>query len=225
MTDFTGFTEETLPLLAALPDFTRDDYAGRKAEIVEAIQDPAKAFVAAMIDELRATVSPGITGEPKINGSISPLNNDLRFAKAGTPLYKDHLLLWFWEGPSKKTSPLLAIRVHADGVGFASGMGFAKERLDRWRSVVDSDAGAELAALVRAIEKRGGELDGETLKRVPKPFDEAHERADLLRYKSAQLRYIEAIPASVTKPGFVPWCAKRLARLEPLHRVFVDRVA
>lgn len=225
MTDFTGFTDETLPLLAALPDFTRDDYEGRKSEIVEAIQDPAKAFATSMVDELRDVVSPGVTGDPKINGSISPLNNDLRFAKAGTPLYKDHLLLWFWEGPSKKTSPRLAIRIGVDGVGFASGMGFDEQRLDRWRELVDSDAGADVAALVRTIEKRGGELDGETLERVPKPFDEDHPRADLLKHKSAQLRYIEATPASITRPAFVGWCGKRLARLEPLHRLFVYHVA
>lgn len=225
MPDFQGFTDAMLPLLGRLPDFDRDEYAAHKSEIVDAIQDPAKAFVTAMVDELRETVSPGVTGEPKINGSISPLNNDLRFAKAGTPPYKDHLLLWFWEGASKKTSPLLAIRIGKTGVGVASGMGFDKTRLDRWRALIDSDAGAEVAKLVKVIEQRGGELDGETLKRVPKPYDEDHPRAGLLRYKSAQLRYIEPIPASLTKPGFVAWCGKRLARLEPLHRLLVDRVA
>lgn len=225
MTDFTGFTRRTTPLLGELPDFTRDDYASRKPEIVADIVDPAKAFVGAMVEELQETVSPGITGTAKVNGSISPLNNDLRFAKAGTPLYKDHLLLWFWEGPSKKTSPLLAIRLHATGVGFASGMGFDKDQLERWRSLVASDDGVDVASLVRGIEKKGGELDGQTLKRVPKPFDEDHPRADLLKYKSAQLRYVDRVPASVTKATFVGWCGKRLARLEPLHRVFVDSVA
>lgn len=225
MPEFHGFTDETLPLLERLPDFSRDDYAANKSEIIEAIQEPAKAFVTDMIDELRETVSPGITGAPKINGSISPLNNDLRFAKAGTPPYKDHLLLWFWEGPSKKTSPLLAIRIGSSGVGFASGMGFDKAALERWRSMIDSGDGAEVAELVRSIEKRGGELDGESLKRVPKPYAEDHDRADLLRYKSAQLRYIEPVPGSFTKAGFVGWCGTRLARLEPLHRLLVDRVA
>ena len=225
MADFTGFTDQTIPLLDELPDFTRDDYAERKTEVVAAITDPAKAFVDAMIEELQETMSPGITGAAKVNGSISPLNNDLRFAKAGTPLYKDHLLLWFWEGASKKTSPLLAIRLHATGVGFASGMGFDKDQLERWRSLVASDDGNAVASLVASVEKRGGELDGQTLKRVPKPFDEDHDRAELLKYKSAQLRYVEPVPASVTKASFVGWCGKRLARLEPLHRLFVDRIA
>lgn len=225
MADFIGFTDRTIPLLEELPDFTRDDYAERKPDVVADITDPAKAFVDAMIDELQETVSPGITGAAKVNGSISPLNNDLRFAKAGTPLYKDHLLLWFWEGPSKKTSPLLAIRIHATGVGFASGMGFDKDQLERWRLLVASEAGTEIAALVQSIEKKGGELDGQTLKRVPAPHDEDHPRAALLKYKSAQLRYVEPVPTSVTKASFVGWCGKRLARLEPLHRVFVDEIA
>lgn len=104
MAPFSGFPANTLPLLRELSAFERETYAARKKEIQRDLQNPAKAFVDAMVSGLQA-LRPEMTGIPKINKSISPLNNDLRFAKEGTPLYKDHLLIWFWEGPSKKTSP------------------------------------------------------------------------------------------------------------------------
>lgn len=224
MTTFEGFAADAIGLLAQLPDFTRDDYAARKPEIVEQLQDPAKAFVEAIVPELQESVSAGLTGTPKINGSISPLNNDLRFAPAGTPLYKDHLLLWFWEGASKKGAPTLAVRIHPEGVGFGGGMGFDKDQLEAWRAAVHGRAGDRIEQMVSALSKHDAEVAGETLKRVPKPFDQGHAHADLLRHKSIQVRWQEPVPASFTSARFTSWCLTRLKRLEPLHRVLVDEV-
>lgn len=226
MASFTGFPTEALPLLRALPDFDRDTYAARKPEVKRALQDPAKAFVEAMVPALQAAVSPGLTGEPKINRSISPLNNDLRFAPPGSPLYKDHLLLWFWEGPAKKGAPTIGVRIHPDGVGFAGGLAFDKAQLQRWRDLVVSDRSDEVAAAVAAPRRtRDAGMFGEPLKRVPRPYDADHPHAELLKHKVLQIHYQEPVPASITRKTFAGWCAARCAVFAPLHRLLVDEVA
>lgn len=223
---FTGFTTSTIGLLRELPDFSRDDYADRKPEIVEHLLDPAKAFVGAALDELRDQVSPGLDGAAKVNGSISPLNNDLRFAPPGSPLYKDHLLLWFWEGPAKKGAPTIGVRIHPDGVGFAGGLAFDKAQLQRWRDLVVSDRSDEVAAAVAAPRRtRDAGMFGEPLKRVPRPYDADHPHAELLKHKVLQIHYQEPVPASITRKTFAGWCAARCAVFAPLHRLLVDEVA
>ena len=87
--------------------------------------EPAKAFVTALGEELSKTISKDLVAEPRTNGSIAPINNDLRFAPANSPKarapYKDHLLFRFWEGADKKIAPTLFVRLSAESVGFASG--------------------------------------------------------------------------------------------------------
>ncbi len=223
MAAFTGFPAETLPLLRELPSFDRDTYAARKKEIQHALQDPAKAYVDAMIPALQA-IRPGITGIPKINKSISPLNNDLRFAPEGTPRYKDHLLIWFWEGPSKKGSPGLGVRIHVeDGVGFGVGlMGLEKGRLDRWRKAIDGPGGDAIAEMIEAIP--GADVAGKQLKRVPKPYDSDHRHEALLRRKGIQVRAGFGMPDALGSEAFVEWSVDRLRSFMPLHRLLVEEV-
>ena len=94
---------------------------------------PTKAFVTGLGSALADAVSPGIVAQPRTNGSISPINNDVRFSPDKTP-YKDHLLLRFWEGSDKKLAPTLFVRISEQTVGFAVGVNFAS--LDRWRALV-----------------------------------------------------------------------------------------
>lgn len=225
MATFPGFPDRTLDVLGALPGWTRDDYAARKAEVAEQVLDPAKAFVEALLDDVRERISPALDGSPKVNGSLSPLNNDLRFSPDQDP-YRDYLLVWLWEGDSKKSAPKLAVRLHPEGVGFASGTGFDGPRLDRWRAAVDADAtGGPFAEAVDAVVKQNdAEVVGAELKRVPKPFAADHPRGDLLRHKMIQVRWAEPVPASFHSARFVSWCGTRLARLADVHRFLVEHV-
>ena len=182
---------------------------------------PAKAFVSALGEQLRADISDAIEAQPKTNGSIAPINNDLRFSPEASP-YKDHLMFRFWEGPVKKTSAMLMVRVHPrDGIGFASGVNFAN--VDVWRDkVADDVAGPELAGLIDSIvAKTSADVVGQALKKVPKPYDQDHPRGDLLRHKGLQVRFIEKTPKVITGPKFVSYCAKRIAHLAPLHHWLV----
>ena len=219
MSDFTGFSKVGLDFLAELG--TRDKAwfdANRKVYDAEVVA-PAKAYVVAVGELLAERVSPGIEAQPKTNGSIAPINNDLRFNPDASP-YKDRLMCRFWEGPNKKTSAMLMVRVHPTaGTGFASGMNFAD--VDAWRAAVASDStGPAIAeAIAAVVGETRADVDGATVKRVPKPFEPDHPRGDLLKHKTLQVRYIEKNPkrSIMGSAEFAEWTADRLVGLADVH--------
>ncbi len=216
---FTGIDPGALALLADLPGWTPEQYAEHKQRLVEGVSKPGLALISDVADRLDAdlTVAP--------RSSVSPLHRDLRFAGPDAPRYKDHLLLTTWEGADKKTSPILWIRVDADRAGFASGMSFTPAVRDRWRAAVAGPAGERLVA---ALEPLAGldrfEVDGDEVKKVPKPYDADHPRADLLRKNGFQARYLDDLPATVDRAALADWCVERLEPLLPIHRWLVDEL-
>lgn len=222
MTDvFNGYPAEGLVFLQTLG--AQDKASGKpwfdanKKDYNELVVAPTKAFVSALGERLAGSFAPGIVALPKTNGSISPINNDLRFSPDKNP-YKDHLLLRFWEGENKKTAPTLFVRISADEIGFASGMMLPS--IDRWRELIDDETtgGALAAALAELAEGRDLDVAGEGYKRVPKPYPEDHPRADLLRHKGGfQARWPEPTPAAVNEASFVDFCLEQLEALAPIH--------
>lgn len=225
MSGFGGFTESGLELLAQLPSFDRDRFKSERPQYERELLDPAKAFVVAVGDLLQADVSPDLNAEPKVNGSLSPINNDLRF-NPDRPPYKDHLLFNFWEGTPKKLAPTLRIRLTPTLAGFATGAIFDKAGLQRWREGLAGAKGSEFAARSeRLAEATGADVAGQELKKVPAPYPSDHPRGELLRFKSYQLRWQEDLPPSVHEAGFAGWCVDRLERAAPLHHWLVDLVS
>ena len=219
MTTFDGFSKEGMSFLTELGQSDKAWFDANRATYDAHVVPAAKAFVLAMGDFLRNNVSDAIEAQPKTNGSIAPINNDLRFSPDASP-YKDHLMFRFWEGPVKKTSAMLMVRVHpTDGVGFASGMNFAD--VDAWRSAIDdTKTGAALATAIDSIvSDTKADVVGQGLKKVPKPFDPEHPRGDLLRHKGLQVRFIKKPPRGMLhKPSFVDdFAGPELARLVDIH--------
>lgn len=219
---FTGFPPGGLAFLTALGGRDRDWFQANKKQYDAEVAQPAKDFVDAMTERLHAAVSPLIVGQAKTNGSISPINNDLRFNPDASP-YKDHLLMKWWQGDDKKTAPTLWVRLSEDQVGFASGM--ALTDLDGWRRAVGGDSGVALQAAIDGLAA-SYDLDvaGQALKKVPKPWPEDHPRADLLRHKMFQVRAAVATPASVSGAGFADWCVERLGDYADVHHWLVDNL-
>jgi uncharacterized protein (TIGR02453 family) len=179
VSEFEGFDPDAIDFLKKLGGEQADWFKARKKDYQRLIVAPSKAFVTDLGAELQSRVSAGIVAEPKTNGSIAPINNDLRFSPDKSP-YKDHLLLKFWEGANKKTAPTLYVRIAPSGIGFATGAVFAD--LNGWRERVASQPGAELArALAKLVRGTGAEVVGADLKRVPAPYPADHPRGDLLK--------------------------------------------
>lgn len=219
---FTGFPATGLAFLTDLGGRDRDWFQANRSQYDVEVAQPAKEFVAAMTDRLQADVSPLIVGQPKTNGSISPINNDLRFNPGARP-YKDHLLMKWWEGDDKKTAPTLWVRLSEHDVGFASGIALGD--LERWREAVGDEGGARLSDSLAALDRRVDlDVAGQGYKRVPKPWSEDHPRAELLKHKMFQARWPEPTPNSVTTPAFVDFCADRLSLAADIHRWLVDQL-
>jgi uncharacterized protein (TIGR02453 family) len=218
---FEGFSTSGLDYLTELAGHDKDWFSENRKTYEREVAQPAKDFVVDLGAVLRDEISQDIVALPKANGSISPINNDLRFAKDATP-YKDHLLFRFWEGPNKKVAPTLFVRVSQHDVGFATGINFSS--VDSWRERIDDESSG--GALVTAIEElgRGRELDvaGQGLKRVPAPYAADHPREGLLRHKGFQARWSEPTPAVVHSAGFVDWCASRLNECIEIHRWLLE---
>ncbi len=219
---FAGFPKEGLTFLTELGDEDNPKdkawFTDHRSTYDQFVVAPAKAFVEAMGESLGAAISPHIVALPKTNGSIAPINNDLRFSPGATP-YKDHLMFRFWEGENKKTAPTLMLRLSpTDGVGFATSI--ALPDLDLWRSAVAADStGGRLVDAIETLQQATkADLVGEALKNAPKPYDNDHPRAALLRHKGFQVRWIKKTPASITKPSFVAWCTKELGRTTAVHQ-------
>ena len=134
--DFTGFPAEGLKFLTTLGTKDKAWFDKNRTVYDEMVVAPTKAFVVAMGERIADEIAPDIVALPKANGSIAPINNDLRFSPDRAP-YKDHLLLRFWDGPDKKSAPTLMVRISEDTVGFAAGAPIGS--LDDWRKLVDDD--------------------------------------------------------------------------------------
>ena len=224
MTTFTGYSPAALQLLSDIGDGDREWFTDHRSQYEAQIVKPTKALVVAVGEELQARVSPNIQAQPKTNGSIAPINNDLRFAK-DKAAYKDHLLLRFWEGPTKKTAPTLFLRVSADSVGLACGMAFDPAGLERWRAAVAGPQGEALASdLHRLMDEMDAEVVGQELKRVPAPYPSDSPRADLLRHKWLQVRWLEPTPVEISDERFVDWCASHLQAAVSVQRWLVAEV-
>jgi uncharacterized protein (DUF2461 family) len=233
---FIGYKPEARTLLGRLPELDKEQFSARRNEYVAALLEPTKLLVNDVGGLLEESISPELIYQAKTNGSIAPINNDVRFADARAPLYKDHFLLRYWQGPNKKNAPTLFLRVASENVGFATGMSFTKSGLDTWRSAVAGPEGKALAAAVDAVLEEFppdpededafvAEVAGDALKKVPAPYDQDHERAKLLKLKSFQLRWSMKMPTSVGSRKFPDWCADQFDRAAPIHHWLVENCA
>jgi uncharacterized protein (TIGR02453 family) len=220
---FAGFPQEGLDVLAGLAaDNTREYFDAHRATYESALLEPAKAFVVALGEQLRSSVSPGIRAEPRVNGSILRINRDTRFSSDKRP-YKDHLDLWLWEGegPSRER-PGYFMRLRPATATIGVGMHrFDRPVLEAYREAVGEEVpGRELEeAIARSTELAGVVVGGgDAYKRVAHGYTADHPRADLLRHGALYVSGDWDLPAEVSTAGFAPWVAERLERMAPVER-------
>ena len=123
MDTFHGYPATALPLLEQIGANDRDFFLANKQQFTDEVLEPTRALIDALAPELHRDVSDSLQVVPKVNGSISPITNDVRFHPV--PPYKDYLLLRFWEGPDKASSATVFLRLSNTGIGFGAGWRFA----------------------------------------------------------------------------------------------------
>jgi uncharacterized protein (TIGR02453 family) len=212
-----AFPAETLEFLADLGRHnSKTWFDANRPRYEAAYLEPATAFVETIAPTLEKLV-PGITAEPRVNGSIFRVNRDTRFSRDKSP-YKDHLDFWFWQGERKAAVSGLFLRIAPAAVTVGAGAhGFDPARLARYRAAVaDEAAGAELVALVGQLERDGRELGGETYSKTPRGFEVDDARGRLLRH-SALYAHAELAANVATDMKLATTLLRHWRDCAPLH--------
>ena len=227
MAGFPGFSKDTPKFLRGLSknnnkkwfDAHRDDYEAHYLE-------PAKVLVSALGERV-ARIAPNVSAEPRVNGSIFRVNRDIRFTTDKTP-YKDHIDIWLWEGPDRKTATSgFYLRIRANGIEIGAGAHhFDKPLLDAYRKRLRNPrTAAALERAVAKVERAGFPVQGEHYKRLPRGVEAgspAQER--LLRHNALWCGGSEKLPTEFYSHAFVGYCVGTWKKLLPVQRWLADEL-
>ena len=203
---FAGFPEEALDFYEGLEaDNSKAYWTDHKAMYDECVAAPMRA----LLDELEPTFGVAKMFRPY---------RDVRFSKDKSP-YKTRQYAVVHTGDQG-----LYVGIDANGLHLGGGMFHAStDQVTALRAAVAAEAtGGALEKLLKSLRRNGFVIGGHQLKRVPKPWDDGHPRAELLRYKSL-IGYVDHEPAE--------WLHTVTARdetvsawraLEPLNRWLAD---
>jgi uncharacterized protein (TIGR02453 family) len=166
---FAGFPVAALDFYDDLEvDNTRSFWQAHRHVYDEAVLAPMKELTAALAEEF---------GEAKI---FRPYR-DVRFAKDKTP-YKTH------QGAFVRVADSTGYYVEVSPRGVRTGGGcyhLESARLAAFRAAVAHDTyGADLAARLATVERKGYNVGGDRLKTTPRGYDADHPRIELLRHRS-----------------------------------------
>ena len=151
-------------------------------------EDEVKAPMLALLADLEAEFGPP--------HRVSRPNRDIRFSADKSP-YKLNIYADVERGGY--------VALDAAGLVAAGGRYMVEDaQLKKLREAIAADrSGKELVAIVADLRKRGYDVEGQELKRVPPPYPQDHPRGDLLRHK--RLIYWKRWPVE-------PWIATPRAR-------------
>jgi uncharacterized protein (TIGR02453 family) len=220
------FRPEALDFLRRLEAHNEWFHAHRD-EYDALLLEPARDFVEAF-GAVSERLGEGVDADPRVGRSIMRINRDTRFARDKRP-YKTHLDLWFPQGPGpSRERPGFWFRLTPERLILGAGMHhFERPLLERFReAVVDPKRGAELVGAVDEVRAAGGEVGGQTYKRVPAGFDVDERRGELLRH-SGLFAWVEHVPPppETHGPDFPRFCVERYATLVPVQRWLLALVA
>ena len=176
--DFRGF------FLGLRTNNNKAYFEAHRRQYEDEVKSPLVALLADLEDEF---------GPPR---RISRPNRDIRFSADKSP-YKLNIYADCEKGGY--------IALDADGLVAAGGRYMVEDmQLKRLRvAVADNRSGMELVRIVEELRRKGYDVEGQELKRVPSPYPQDHPRADLLKHK--RLIYWKRWPAG-------PWIATARAR-------------
>jgi uncharacterized protein (TIGR02453 family) len=186
-------------------DNTKSFWTAHKAVYEESVRAPLEALAADLEREF---------GTAKV---FRPYR-DVRFSKDKTP-YKDHQGMWFGESS-------LYVQVSAAGLLVAGGYyDTSPAQVERLRrGVADDVAGPALERAVAAVRRKGFEIGGHRLTRVPAGYAKDHPRGELLRHRTLFARREVGVPDWIGTPRARAELGKLLRAVRPLTDWLHDNV-
>lgn len=156
----------------------RDWFLANKDRYDSTLKRPAEL----LLDQLSADLGKSL--EVPVKPKLFRPHRDVRFSKDKTP-YHLHLHM-LWSADLGGIQPVnffygISPTYISAGAGF---MGFEKNTLTSWRSMIDGPLGADMDALLSDLTSDGFRIGDPELKRIPAPYDNGHPRGNLLKRKS-----------------------------------------
>jgi uncharacterized protein (TIGR02453 family) len=224
---FKGYKKEGVRFLEELKHNNNKEWFNNHKQVYENdLLEPAMSFVTQMGEKLQKW-APEIHADPRRDRSIFRIYRDTRFSNDKSP-YKTHLGIFFWEGHLPKMEcPGLYFHLEPPDLGLYEGLHrFSPRLLKVYRNaVVDPVSGEELETSISKITKSGPyEIGGLHYKRVPRGYDPAHPRSELLRYNGLWSGTISAISGELFTEEIVDLCVGRFVDMLPLHCWLVELI-
>jgi uncharacterized protein (TIGR02453 family) len=211
------FNPETLRFLRALKRNNRREWFNAHRDQYEAhVRQPMTAIVERLADDFR-TFAPELVASPKV--SMYRIYRDTRFSENKTP-YKTHVAAVFpTRGLEKHEGAGVYFHISPDEVWVGGGM-YSPQPAQLF--VVREHIAANIKQLRTIVESPGfrrlvGQLEGETLKRVPRGFSKDHEAAAYLKFRHF-IAGAEFPAAMATSPKFYRTLLTVFRQVLPLSR-------
>ena len=192
---------------------TKEWFQANKKRYEAELKQPARAIVAE-VNAALGQLSPAHATEKPFK-ALNRINRDIRFSKDKTP-YNTRV----WAGYHNQTVP----KGHGAGYyfgfspdGFGIGCGAwapPKDALANLRAHIAANH-EQLKAALDALPDGYGELDGDKLKRVPKPFDPDHPAGEWLKHKGFHTR-IEFDVEEALRDDFVDLVLSHFGHMQPI---------
>ncbi|MEM7641021.1 MAG: DUF2461 domain-containing protein [Pseudomonadota bacterium] len=215
---FTEFLDRTQTFYGQLAkNNSKDWFEPRKAQWKADIEAPAKLLSEIMAEEISR-----LTGTPH-KPKLFRINRDVRFSKDKSP-YKTMLaMLWSPTDP-EDPSPHVYFGVEPGRTFVGCGHpGFDKDGLTRYRAMVDA-WGDRLTEIIEETGATLSDFGPEPLKRVPKPYDQDHPHADLLKRKALTLGTTLPDGWRDRGDGLVSALTDTVERLLPFRKFLAERL-
>lgn len=211
------FSSATLAFLRALRRNNKSDWFRARKDVYEAhVRGPMAAVVERLASDF-ARFAPELIASPKV--SLFRPYRDTRFSEDKRPL-KTHVAAVFpCRGLAKHEGAGLYLEVNCERVLVAGGLHTpqtaqlqrVREHLAgnylRWRALVESPS----------FRRSFGRIEGESLVRMPRGFQEDHPAADYLKLRQF-LAFREYPAAFSTSARFYPAVARSFELLAPVIR-------
>ena len=190
----------------------------RKDHYMQNIRKPAEFFSELMAEDLNR-----IVGRP-MKPKVFRIYRDVRFSKDKTPL-KTHLQMLWSPVTENPFAPFYFLGSEPGAMTVGFGLPSMKgEVLARFRAFVDKWGDR----LEEAIEETGlgfSEWGAEPLKRVPKPYDQDHPNAEMLKRKSLILRASMDDSWRSRDGGLLSAVRAEFEKAEPLRVLFDEKLS
>ncbi|WP_271782402.1 DUF2461 domain-containing protein [Aquimarina algiphila] len=177
------FTEDFVAFFKDLAKNNHKDWFHENKKRYEAsIKKPFEVFVGKLIEEIQQ-YDTNIVIQPK--DCMLRINRDIRFSKDKSPYNLHYTAFISREGRKDKSIPGIFLRFSPEMIGIMGGcFGPSKEQLHKIRTTINKDATTFRSLLEHAdFVQKFGEIRGETMKRIPKEWQEACKKEPLIANK------------------------------------------